>query len=88
MAGFDYRLRGTTELSGERHGRRVAVRFGGHEDAGHSEVEIAVPCNPFEAKSKRVEVHSGPEGIVVSRRKAAPNDWLCDLWVAERLLAG
>ena len=87
MPGFDYRLRGTTELSGERHGRRVAVRFGGHEDAGHSEVEIAVPCAAFEAKSKRVEVRSGPEGLVISRRKAAPNDWLCDLWVAEQLLA-
>lgn len=86
MPGFDYRLRGTTELSGERHGHRVAVRFGGHEDAGHSEVEIAAPCNAFEAKSKRVEVRSGPEGIVISRRKAAPDDWLRDLWVAERLL--
>lgn len=87
MPGFDYRLRGTTELSGERHGRRVAVRFGGDEDAGQSEVEITVPCNVFEAKSKRVEVRSGPEGLVVSRRKAAPNDWLSDLWVAEHLLA-
>ncbi len=88
MPGFDYRLYGTTELSGDRYGRRVAVRFGGHEDAGHSEVEIAAPCNSFAANSKRVEVRSGPEGIVVSRRKAAPNEWLCDLWVAERLLAG
>ena len=87
MPGFDYRLRGTTELSGERHGRLVAIRFGGHEDAGYSEVEIAVPCASFEAKSKRVEVRSGPEGLVISRRKAAPNDWLCDLWVAEQLLA-
>lgn len=87
MPGFDYRLRGTTELGGERHGRRVAVRFGGHEDAGRSEVEIAAPCNPFEAKSKRVEVRSSPEGLVMSRRKAAPNDWLYDLWVAEALLA-
>jgi hypothetical protein len=87
MPGFDYRLRGTTELSGERHGRRVAVRFGGHEDAGHSEVEIAVPCNAFEAKSKRVEVRSGPDGLVILRRKAQTDDWLCDLWVAERLLS-
>jgi hypothetical protein len=87
MPGFDYRLRGTTELSGERHGRRVAVRFGGHEDAGHSEVEISAPCNDFEAKSKRVEVRGGPEGLVISRRKAAPDDWLHDLWVAEQLLA-
>ena len=87
MPGFDYRLRGTTELGGERHGRQVTVRFGGHEDAGHSEVEIAAPCNPFEAKSKRVEARSGPEGLVISRRKAAPDDCLRDLWAAELLLA-
>lgn len=87
MPGFDYRLRGTTELSGERHGRQVAVRFGGHEDAGLSEVAIAAPCRPFEAKSKRVEVRSGPEGLVVSRKKASPGEWLCDLWLAERLLS-
>lgn len=88
MPGFDYRLRGATELSGERHGHRVAVRFGGHEDAGTSEVAIAVPCSEFEAKSRRVEVRSGPDGLVVSRRKAEQGDWLCDLWVAERLAAG
>ncbi|HEX6602405.1 MAG TPA: hypothetical protein VF030_07150, partial [Solirubrobacterales bacterium] len=83
--GFDYRLRGITELSGERHGRRVTVRFGGPEDVGHSEVAVAAPCHEFEAKSKRVEIRSGPEGVVVSRRKAKPGDWLCDLWLAERL---
>ncbi|HEU5251987.1 MAG TPA: hypothetical protein VFU16_01510 [Solirubrobacterales bacterium] len=87
MPGFDYRLRGITELSGERHGRSVAVRFGGHEEAGLSEVAIAVPCREFEAASKRVAVRSGPEGLLVSRRKGAQGDWLCDLWVAERLLA-
>ncbi|HMI81398.1 MAG TPA: hypothetical protein VK480_06380 [Solirubrobacterales bacterium] len=85
MPGFDYRLRGTTELSGERHGRRVTVRFGGSEDAGFSEVAVLAPCDEFEAKSKRVAVHSGPDGILVSRRKAQQSDWLCDLWLAERL---
>jgi hypothetical protein len=88
IPGFDYRLRGATELSGERHGRRVTVRFGGHEDSGLSEVEVTTPCHEFEAKSKRVAVRSGPEGIVVSRRKAQPGEWLCDLWLAERLASG
>lgn len=88
MPGFDYRLRGLTELSGERHGRRVAVRFGGHEDTGLSEVAVTGPCREFEAKSKRLEVLSGPEGLVISRRKAAQGDWLCDLWLAEQLLSG
>lgn len=88
MPGFDYRLRGMTELSGERHGRQVTVRFGGHEDAGLSEVAIASPCRDYEAKSMRIEVRSGPEGLAVVRRKAKPGDWLCDLWLAERLLSG
>jgi hypothetical protein len=87
MPGFDYRLHGATELSGKRNGRQVTVRFGGHEDAGHSEVTVALPCHEFEAKSKRVEVRSGPDGIVVSRRKAQQGDWPCDLWLAERLAA-
>lgn len=87
MPGFDYRLRGVTELSGERHERTVAIRFGDEEDAGHSDVSIVAPCRTYRAESKLVTVRSGPDGLVVSRRKAAPGDWLCDLWLAERLLA-
>lgn len=83
--GFDYRLRGWTVLSGERHGRRVTVRIGGHEDAGTSEVIVAVPCREYAAKSKRVEVASDGEAILVRRRKGSRQDWLCDLWVAECL---
>lgn len=85
--GFDYRLRGWTVLSGSRHGRPVTVRIGGHEDAGVSEVIVGGSANEYEAKSKRLSVRSGPEGIVVSRRKGRPQDWLCDLWLAERLAA-
>jgi hypothetical protein len=114
--GFDYRLRGWTVLSGERHGRQVAVRLGGHEDAGTSEVYVSGGAAEFSARSrdgrvrptdgapvtiataleqvpnsvrwKRVEVSGGSEGIVVTRKKGQPNDWLCDLWLAERLAAG
>lgn len=85
MPGFDYRLHGATVLSGERHGRQVTVSWGNHEDAGHSEVTVAAPCNVFEASSKRIEVRSGPDGIVVSRKNATQSDWLYDLWLAERL---
>jgi hypothetical protein len=85
MPGFDYCLRGTTELSGSRHGRRITVRFGDEEDTGHSEVTVAASCQEFEAESKQIVVRSGPEGVVLSRRKAQPGDWLCDLWLAERL---
>lgn len=83
--GFDYRLRGWTVIGGERHGRQVTVRLGGHEDAGTSEIHVAEPCREFAAASKRVEVTSGPEGVVVTRKKGGQRDWLCDLWLAERL---
>ncbi len=113
--GFDYRLRGWTVMSGERNGRDVLVRLGGHEDAGVSEVIVAAPGPEWSARSrdgrvrpgegapaaiatalgdvpnsvrwKRVEVSAGPEGIVVTRKKGDQRDWLCDLWLAERLAA-
>lgn len=113
--GFDYRLRGWTVMSGERHGPGVMVRLGGHEDAGTGEVIVAAPSHEWSARSrdgrvrpadrapdavvtaleavpnsvrwKRVEVSAGPEGIVVTRRKGEGRDWLCDLWLAERLAA-
>jgi hypothetical protein len=59
MPGFDYRLRGATELSGERHGRRVTVRLGGHEDAGTSEVAVASPCAEFRARSSDGRLRPG-----------------------------
>jgi hypothetical protein len=86
MPGADYRLRGPIVLSGERFGRAVTVRLGGHEDAGSIEVTVAAPdCREFEASSKLVAVRSGPQGIVVSRRRGDQQSWLCDLWLAERL---
>ena len=89
MPGADYRLRGPTVLSGERHGRAVTVRLGGDEDAGASEVTVAVPgAHEYAASSKLVEVRSGPQGIVVSRRRDGAGSWLCDLWLAEQLAAG
>jgi hypothetical protein len=110
--GFDYRLRGWTVLSGERHGRAVEVRLG-HEDAGASEVRVAAGGPAFEASTRdgrlragdgapaavaaalegvprsgrwqRLEVSGGAEGILVTRKKGQGRDWLCDLWLAERL---
>jgi hypothetical protein len=89
LPGADYRLRGPTVLAGERWGRAVTVRLGGEEDAGASEVTVAEPgCRSYEAGSKLVAVRSGPQGIVVSRRRGKPGGWLCDLWLAERLACG
>jgi hypothetical protein len=75
------RVHGYLGLEGERNGRRVAVRIG----EGTSEVKVAAPCSPYAAKSKKVTVESGPEGIVVTRKGGGQSDWLCDLWLAERL---
>ncbi|HEU5063947.1 MAG TPA: hypothetical protein VFT79_12480 [Solirubrobacterales bacterium] len=79
------KIRGALVLSGMRHGRQVSVRLGSTEVRSTSEVAVAAPCHPFEAKSKRVSVSSGPEGVVVTRKGGGQSDWLCDLWLAERL---
>ena len=113
--GFDYRLRGWTVLSGERDGRQVAVRLGGHEAAGASEVYVSGAVAAFSARSsdgrvrskdgapasieavlaavpnstrwKRLRVDGGPEGVLLVRKKGGQSDWLCDLWLAERIVS-
>lgn len=52
MPGFDYRLRGQTVLSGERHGCPVRVSFGGYEEAGVSQVAVGVPGPEWSARSR------------------------------------
>jgi hypothetical protein len=42
---------------------------------------------PNSTRWKKVKVEAGPEGIVVSRKGGQQADWLCDLWLAERLAA-
>lgn len=37
------------------------------------------------ARWKKLTVEGGPEGIVVTRKGGTQADWLCDLWLAERL---
>ena len=79
------KIRGALVLSGERHGRQVSVRLGSGEVRSTSEVTVREPATEFEAKSRTLEVTSGPEGIVVTRKGGERSDWLCDLWLAERL---
>ncbi|HEY5816733.1 MAG TPA: hypothetical protein VIS95_10415 [Solirubrobacterales bacterium] len=79
------KIHGVLALEGERHGRRVSIRLGSTETASRSEVKVAVPSNEFEARSKKVTVEGGPEGIEVTRKGGGQADWLCDLWLAERL---
>lgn len=40
---------------------------------------------PNSTRWKKVTVEGGPKGIVVSRKGGGQSDWLCDLWLAERL---
>lgn len=48
-------------------------------------IEVRESSRDFAAKSRKLKVESGPEGIVVTRKGTAQADWLCDLWLAERL---
>jgi hypothetical protein len=75
------KIHGVLVLSGERHGRQVEVRLGDKS----SEVSVREPCKEFATNSKPVKVESDPEGITVTRKGGKPADWLCDLWLAERL---
>jgi hypothetical protein len=40
---------------------------------------------PNSTRWKKLTVEGGPQGIVVARKGGAQADWLCDLWLAERL---
>lgn len=75
------KVHGALVLSGQRHGRAVSVRL----ESGSSEVSLGEASRAFEAKSKKLTVESSAEGIRVARRKGNQGDWLCDLWLAERL---
>ena len=114
MPGFDYRLRGATVLSGERHGRQVTVASAATKkpasarSSSRCQARVERPLARRAARSRRrrseaivstlrklknstrwnhLQVEAGAEGIVVSRKKAGQGDWLCDLWLAERLAA-
>jgi hypothetical protein len=75
------KIHGALVLSGERHGRPVSVRLGDKS----SEVSVREPCREYATSSKPVEVESDREGVTVTRKGGKPADWLCDLWLAERL---
>lgn len=82
------KIRGTLVLEGERNGRRVSVRLGSTETTTRSEVTVAAPVAEFKAKSRKVTVEGGAQGIEIVRKGGGQADWLCDLWLAERLAEG
>lgn len=46
---------------------------------------VVLRAMPNSTRWKKLTVEGGPEGIVVARKGGAQADWLCDLWLAERL---
>ena len=54
-------------------------------DGAPETIAAALRAVPNSTRWKRLEVKGGPEGIVVTRKGGEQSDWLCDLWLAERL---
>jgi hypothetical protein len=48
-------------------------------------IAAALKRVPNSTRWKKVTVEGGPDGIVVARKGGEQADWLCDLWLAERL---
>jgi hypothetical protein len=48
-------------------------------------IATALEAVPNSTRWKKVKVEGGGEGIVISRKGGEQTDWLCDLWLAERL---
>jgi len=54
-------------------------------DGAPEAVVTALKSVPNSTRWKKVAVEAGPEGVVVTRKAGEQSDWLCDLWLAERL---
>jgi hypothetical protein len=54
-------------------------------DGAPGKVVDALQGVPNSTRWKKVTVAGGPEGIKVVRKSGEQSDWLCDLWLAERL---
>ena len=50
-----------------------------------ADVVAALKAVPNSTRWKKVKVEGGPGGVVVSRKGGGQSDWMCDLWLAERL---
>jgi hypothetical protein len=54
-------------------------------DGAPEAVVGALKSVPNSTRWKKVAIEGGPEGIDVIRKGGEQSDWLCDLWLAERL---
>ncbi len=57
----------------------------GKGDEIPAEIAETLKAVPNSTRWKGVKVEGGPDGIIVTRRGGEQADWLCDLWLAERL---
>ena len=71
---------GTPEFEAKSRDGRVRPVDGAPEG-----IAAALRQAPNSTRWKKVTVEGGPEGIVVTRKGGGQADWLCDLWLAERL---
>lgn len=69
-----------TEFSAKSRDGKVRPADGAPES-----VASALRSVPNSTRWKKVTVAGGPEGIRVVRKSGEQSDWLCDLWLAERL---
>jgi hypothetical protein len=54
-------------------------------EAAPETVVAALKSVPNSTRWKKLTVEAGPVGVVVTRKGGEQSDWLCDLWLAERL---
>jgi len=54
-------------------------------DGTPDSIATALAAIPNSTRWKKLTIEGGPEGIVVSRKGGGQADWLCDLWLVERL---
>ena len=59
---------------------RLRAKKGGPPEVGRS-----LGAMPASKRWSGVKVEGGPDGLIVYRRSSREGDWLCDLWLAERL---
>jgi hypothetical protein len=54
-------------------------------DGAPENVVAVLKAVPNSTRWKKVTVEGGPRGIEIVRKGGGQADWLCDLWLAERL---
>jgi hypothetical protein len=55
------------------------------EDGAPENVVAALKGVPSSTRWRKVAIEGGSEGIEIVRNGGGQSDWLCDLWLAERL---